>query len=630
MVAGVQAGVAVAARASTPALGVLLALLTWRHTNFVPVDGLDPSWQAALHMAAHGRVPFNRIVFTHGPLGFLAQPEGFYASTMVLSALYVFAVQACLCAALVSVLRRTVGLPVAALATFFLVALAHTLGVINAVVVMVFVVAYSLLRGDHSVRTQRVLVAAGGVVAGSHLLIKLNTGVTVFVVGAVTALFLERRAWQPVVIFLITATGSLVAGWLLTGNGLSDLVRFFDHSWQVASGYSEAMSIETGSRVISYPVAAAVTAIVVALAWGATREWPPLRRMGLALAGAMWLFAAFKLGFVRHDGHDVEFFGQVLLVGAVLAGSVAAPAAGWRNAVPVVATVALVTAHLLASGVNALSGVNPVAELARAGKDISVLSSSVARERAVQRARTNLRSRYYRLTPSIVSVLRGHTIHIRPWETTIAWAYPEFRWRPVPVFQEYTAYTADLDHLDAAVYRSPDAPERILTQPLAIDIRNPDWESPDAVVAIVCHYRELLADTPWQVLGRVANRCGSERSLGVVKARVGETVAVPDMGGRNELVVARIQGLDYSLLYGLRTTLWRAPEIHVRLDGGRRNRLVPGTAPNGVIVRAPKELLGFSQPFAPDSANLLRIERDSGIGLSSDLTIEFVAIPVLN
>ncbi|HUR22425.1 MAG TPA: hypothetical protein VMZ73_00990, partial [Acidimicrobiales bacterium] len=63
---------------------------------------------------------------------------------------------------------------------------------------------------------------------------------------------------------------------------------------------------------------------------------------------------------------------------------------------------------------------------------------------------------------------------------------------------------------------------------------------------------------------------------------------------------------------------------------GRRNRLVPGTAGDGLIVRAPKEKLGFSQPFAPDSANLLRVERESGIGLNDDLTIEFVAIPVLN
>jgi hypothetical protein len=620
----------VARRASTPVLGVLLAFLTWRHTNFVPVDSLDPSWQAALHMVAHDRLPYNRIVFTYGPLGFLAQPEGFFASTVLLSSLYVFAVQASLCTALISVLRRTVGLAVAVVATFLLVALAHTLGVINAVVVMVFVAGYGVLRGDYSVRTERILVAAGGVVAGTHVLIKLNTGVTLVAVGAATAFFLGRRAWQPGVIFLTTAIGSLVAGWLVSGNGLGDLVPFFERSWEVASGYSEAMTVESGSRLIFYPTAGVVTAIVAALGWRASREWPSLRRVGLALSAGMCLYAVFKLGFVRHDRHDIDFFGEVLLIGAVLAASVVAPAAGWRNAIPAAALVAFVTAHLMASGVHAFAGVNPVAEVARAGEDISVLSSPASRERAVQRARANLRSRYYHLTPSIVSVLRGHTIHIRPWETGIAWAYPEFRWQPVPVFQEYTAYTAGLDDIDAAFLRSPDAPERILTQPLVIDLRNPDWESPAAMVAVVCHYRELLADHPWQVLGRVANRCGSERSLGVVKARVGETVSVPDTGNRNELVVARIEGLDDSMLYGLRSTLWRAPEVHVRLDGARRNRLVPGTARNGLIVRAPRDRLGFSQPFAPDSANLLRVERQSGIGLNEDLTIEFVAIPVLN
>jgi hypothetical protein len=626
----VQGGVAAARRAATPLLGLLLAVLTWRHVNFLPVDSLDPSWQAALHMAAHDRMPFKRIVFTYGPLGYLAQPEGYYASTVVLSALYVFSVQASLCAALVSVLRRTVGLPVAAVATFLLVALAHTLGVVNAVVVVVFVAAFGLLRGDHTAGTQAVLVAAGGVVAGSHLLIKLNTGVTVFVVGAVTAFLLDRRPWRLGTIFLLATLGALLGGWLVTGNAVDDLVPFFQRSWEVASGYSEAMTVETGERVIFYPVAAVAVVIVVGLAWRASHEWPPHRRVGLALAGGMWLFAAFKLGFVRHDSHDVEFFGEVLLVGGVLAGAVTAWRTGRRNAIPAVAMIALVTAHLMASGVDALAGVNPVAEVARAGEDVSVLASRAERAGAVQRARTNLRSRYYRLTPSIVRLVRGHTVHIRPWEAGIGWAYPEFRWHPVPVFQEYSAYTADLDDIDAAFYRSPDAPERILTTPLAIDIRNPDWESPAAMVAIVCHYRELLADHPWQVLGRVANRCGNERSLGVVKARVGETVSVPDTGNRNELVVARIKGLDYSMLYGLRTTLWRAPEVHVRLDGGRRNRLVPGTAANGLIVRAPRERLGFSQPFAPDSANLFRVEREGGIGLNEDLTIEFVAIPVLN
>ena len=608
---------------------MLFAFLSWRQVNFVPVDSLDPSWQAALHMAAHSRMAFDRIVFTYGPLGFLAQPEGYFSSTVVLSALYVFAVQASLCAALLSVLRRTLGLVAGAVATFVLVALCHTLGIVNVVVVIVVVVAFGLLRGDYGGGAQAVLVAAGGVVAGTHLLIKLNTGVTVFIVGAVTAIFLDRMLWRLGALFLATTAGSLLAGWLLTGNGLGDLLPFFDRSWQVASGYSEAMSIETGSRLIFYPVAAVVTAVVGVLAWRVSREWPVLRRVGLGLAGAMWLFAAFKLGFVRHDSHDLEFFGELLLVGTVFAAALVPSTEGWSKVVPPVAVALLVTAHLMASGAQAITGADPVARVARAGEDVSVLASPARRQRAIQRGRTNLRSRYYHLTPSIVAAVRGHTVHIRPWEAGIAWAYPEFRWDPAPVFQEYTAYTVGLDDLDAEFYRSPEAPERILTTPLAIDIRNPDWESPAAMVAIVCHYRELLADSPWQVLGRVANRCGTERSLGVVKARVGETVAVPT-ANKDELVVTRIKGLDYSMLYGLRSTLWRAPEVHIRLDGGRRNRLVPGTAADGLILRAPREKLGFSQPFAPDSANLFRIERESGIGLNNDLTIEFVAIPVLN
>lgn len=619
-----------ARRAATPLLAIVLAVLTWRQVNFMPVDSLDPSWQSALHTAFQDRMPFKGLVFTYGPLGFLAQAEGYYPSTVVYSALYVFGVQFALCAAVISALRRPLGLAMAAVASLLLVRIARELGVIDTIVVVVVVVAFALLRGDYSLRTQRILVAAGGVVAGTHLLVKLNTGVTILVVGAAAAWFLERRGWLSEAIFLAAAVGSLVVAWLLTGNGLSDLPGFFDRSWEVASGYSEAMGVETPGREIFLPLAAGAAAIVIGLGWRATRDWPLGRRLGLGLAGAIWLFAAFKLGFVRHDRHDISYFGEVLLVGGVVAGAASISWAGVWKAAPALATTALVVVHLMSTGTDLVTILNPGPQLARAAEDLSVLASPARREQAVQRGRTNLRSRYYRLTPSIVRLLRGRTVHIRPWEAGIAWAYPEFRWHPVPVFQEYTAYTAALDDLDAAFLRGPDAPERILTQPLAIDLRNPDWESPAAAVAVFCHYRELLADSPWQVLGRVANRCGPERSLGVVKARVGETVAVPPPTARNEMVIARVEGLESSLLYGLRSTLWRAPEVHVRLDGGRRNRLVPGTAPNGLIVRSPQAQLGFSQPFAPDSANMLRIERDTGFGLSTELSIEFVAIPVLN
>jgi hypothetical protein len=293
------------------------------------------------------------------------------------------------------------------------------------------------------------------------------------------------------------------------------------------------------------------------------------------------------------------------------------------------ATVGLVVALLAASKLAVPTIVNPGPALGRLGGDLPILVSPAKAKREIAKGRANLQRRYYALSPAILAALRGHTVHIHPWEAGIAWAYPEIRWDPLPVFQEYTAYTADLDHLNADYLSGPKAPERILTQEISIDIRNPDWESPAVVVALACHYRQVVAEAKWQVLERVPNRCGTPATLAVVKARTGDNVAVPDTTGRDVLVVARISGLDRSLFYRLRSTLWRAAQVHVTLSGRRRWRAVPGTVADGLVVRS-TDRLGFSQPFAPESATFLRVNQPDGFGLSSHLSIEFVAIPVLN
>ena len=630
-----QGGVAVARRVATPGLALVVALMTWRDVNFRPVDSLDPSWQAALHMVAHRGM--DALVFTYGPLGFVAQGVGYYPWTVALSSAYLCGVGMVLGAALISVLRRTIGLPAAAVVAFVLVSATRDLGVTYQVVVAVVVAAFGLLRGDHSVQAERILVVAGGVVAGTHVLVKFNAGVTVLGVGAVTALLVGRRGWRSEATFLGTAVGSLVAGWVATGNGLGRLVGFLERSVQVASGYSQAMGIEADGRGGYATVAALVTVLLVALGWAASRGWPRDRRLGLAATGALSFYAAFKLGFVRHDSHDVSFFGEALVVGTALAAGAAsragAPTVGawpWiRRAVAVVATIALLVPLLSASKLKIPRILDPSPALARVGDDLPVLASKASMDRAIARGRTNLVGRYYKLSPAILGALRGHTVHVHPWEAGIAWAYPDIRWRPLPVFQEYTAYTADLDRLNADFLSGPRAPERILTQELSIDRRNVDWESPAAMVAIACHYREVVAEVKWQVLERVPTRCGPALPLAVVKASVGDTVPVPETPGREVLVIARISGLDNSVFYGLRSALWRAPEVHVTLNGRRRYRIVPGTAPNGLVVRAP-DRLGFSQPFKLESATFLRVSQQEGIGLSSHLSIEFDVIPVLN
>ena len=93
---------------------------------------------------------------------------------------------------------------------------------------------------------------------------------------------------------------------------------------------------------------------------------------------------------------------------------------------------------------------DPSPALARVGDDLPVLASKGSMDRAIARGRANLVGRYYHLSPAILGALRGHTVHVHPWEAGIAWAYPDIRWRPLPVFQEYTAYTAELTAIKTA------------------------------------------------------------------------------------------------------------------------------------------------------------------------------------
>ena len=73
-----------------------------------------------------------------------------------------------------------------------------------------------------------------------------------------------------------------------------------------------------------------------------------------------------------------------------------------------------------------------------------------------------------RSTPAQLAALRGHSVAVEPWEVAAAWAYG-LDWLPLPVFQNYTAYTARLDRLNSEAIEDPArGPERILRENQAL------------------------------------------------------------------------------------------------------------------------------------------------------------------
>ena len=205
----------------------------------------------------------------------------------------------------------------------------------------------------------------------------------------------------------------------------------------------------------------------------------------------------------------------------------------------------------------------------------------------------------------------------------MAWAY-DLNWSPLPVFQNYSAYTAELDRLNAERAASADGPDRILRQnpgagggawptTRAIDDRYPGWDPPAQALAILCNFETLRTTPQWQLLGRIHDRCGKPEPIGSVDSSYGETVNVPK-ARHGEIVFVRIHGVGVSGLESLGSLFYRAKARYAVVNGEKVYRLVPGTALDGLLLRGDRRLTGVG-PFAqaPEAKTLELTGPDGGL-----------------
>jgi hypothetical protein len=207
-------------------------------------------------------------------------------------------------------------------------------------------------------------------------------------------------------------------------------------------------------------------------------------------------------------------------------------------------------------------------------------------------------------------------------------------WDPLPVFQNYSAYTSELDRLNAAAAESQNGPERILRENQLLvlpefptpdlDGRYPGWDPPEQARAVLCNFAPLHTTERWQVLGRVPDRCGRPRPIGSVESRYGEVVEVPAPGA-GEVVFARIQGAGVSGLERLTALILHARVRQVVVNGSQTYRLLPETAGDGLLLRADPRLTAAEGPVFTQvpQAETIRLE-----GASGGLKVEFFAMAV--
>jgi hypothetical protein len=625
---------------STWTLGVVVAFLSWPVHVLTPGGDIDGAWQIGLQMATHRGLDFGtQFILNGGPLEFVLHPMVLYPANAAASAAYLLLTQIALSLTLVWALRRSLPVLLAAPLAYVVLALDANQYVPAAEPILALAVIWSLvsLADDPPLFARSLLVFGGGIASAVALLVQFSDGFLIFFICVVPLLAQPRDRTRSLAAFSGVFAITLAVLWFATGQGIGNFDDYIRTAFEVVSQWSTALPIDVPAVDWARPFAAAAIAATFAATFLGTRGLPPLRRGAAFLLVAVFDFAAWKHSFVINTGSYAALFAWLMLMPWL--------AFRWRGpflGVALGVLGGLIVLFYPLSNKSPSELTHPIAHAKDAADQLETLLLPGPRGRARAESRQFLRD-FYRLDPKTLALLRGRSVLSYPWETAPIWAYG-LDWAPQPIFP-YLAYTPYLDQLDADTISSPSGPEAILRHRPCGAIVRPSYvgceawnavgptflphEEPNATIAMLCNFEPVRTTPRLQVLYRVPDRCGRPRLISSQTVENFESSVIPRPRRDDEVVFARVHGLEPSGLERLRTLLYRATNRYETFDGEYQYRAVPGTMADGVILRVPSQL-NFQPPFpvTPNEATI-SFDTNPGVGASSGpYEIEYLAMPV--
>ena len=384
--------------------------------------------------------------------------------------------------------------------------------------------------------------------------------------------------------------GALVGGWVATGQSLGAIDDYVRGSLEIVSGYSEAMCFEDPTRAGS-GAAFLVIGIGFAVAWHAAELLPRrgAARAGGAVGGARVHDLQGRLRAPRPGAREHLLRLPARRPRRVRLGSAPAPDR--------------VAARRAVRGrddrVGAAGAARPRPPVTRAGK-LAEQARPLARPRRPPRDRRRAcrADRHYeQLDARFVQRWAGGPCTSS--RSTRAGLGANLRWQPLPVFQSYSAYTrssttATPTRRAIQTGRRRSCARRRSRSTTATRRSSRPRRCARSSATSAPRARRSAAGS---CSSACAPRCGAERPLKTVKAKLGVPAAVPPRRTRTAPSFVRIDGIEVKGLEKLRATLYRAlqrrsPSTAAHLpprarDGRRRHRPArPGTRRLPQAVRA--------------------------------------------
>jgi hypothetical protein len=545
----------------------------------MPGVGLDLSWQFGINQAVAQGLPFgSQIVFTFGPYG-AVYSRMFHPATdalMIGGSLYLaLSYWACLV-----FLMRTSGRRWPLLFCFVLAGLVtlrdpllfcYPLLVGLAAYQLIFADERPVLDGPWAPWLIALLFAPLGLlplVKGSILILCAAT------TGLCAIAFVGHRRLLAALVCVAAPAIAMAVCWLLAGQPLTALPDYFTGMLPIASGYTEAMAVEGHvAEVWLFLIACLSMLLVIAIQRKISRP----ARVFLLLIFSLYLFIAFKAGFVRHDGHAM-IAGVGMLLAALLL-----PFAFSNKSTALLIAVALccwwqidrqyarttvpgVVDSVASTYANAWRGL--VHRLAGDGRLDNEFRKSVASIRA----------------QAAFPVLAGTTdVYSFDQEYLIASGNT---WSPRPVFQSYSAYTPGLAEKNRQFLLGAHAPDNILFRMEPIDGRVPSLEDGASWPVLLQRYKPVRLEHDFLVLRKDPRPTAFEAPRRVASGsyELGQRIALPQSG----LPLFARMTIRPNWLGRLAEFAFKPSQLHIELelaDGSKRQfRIVSSMAESGFLI----------------------------------------------
>lgn len=416
------------------------------------------------------------------------------------------------------------------------------------------------------------------------------------------------------------------------------LIDYLKTSLDISSGYSSAMSLVSSPWILGF----AISELILILLLLTTIASETSVGFSLGLAFVLWI--TFKHGFVRQDPGGFSHTANFLVLTPFIVSLCIARAKKNRTQkvsfliYNYVLVGAIAFSFLPSPFVNQIfQNFNPTSII---NKSSALLNIQKTRNALEERNLVSLES--VKLPPPVTRLLKDKKIDIVSSDILIVEAN-KLNWKPMPVFQSYSAYTTFLDQKNSQSILS--APrDYIIYQFSTIDGRHPFFDQPETFFNIYCNYKlssdvPNLINTPSVVnLMILENHKSSTCSTGTVGKMSSmawkqyQSVEVND-----GFIVRAAVNIEYSTFGKIYKTLFRSPPVKMKVkytDGSTGSyRIIPENSNNGVIISHlpanDNQALSFFQGHLDNPVTSFSFSTNNSVLYKPNINVVFTSYKVI-